>query len=58
MIKLFKKLHLKLSEELVVRSGASALSTTLYAIEILCTVIGSISTIAVFVISGLRFKEV
>ena len=36
---------------------SSALFTALNAIEILCAVIGSISAIAVFVITGLRFKE-
>ena len=37
---------------------SSTLFTTLFAIEILCAIIGSISAIAVFVITGLRFKEV
>ena len=37
---------------------SSTLVTRFYAIEIICAVIGSISSIAVFVITSLHFKKV
>ena len=37
---------------------SSAVFTTFYAMEIICAVISSISSIAVFVITALHFKEV